>query len=220
MKRNSWSALLATLTGLVVCGCTDTRDPLVRTSDSFSPAPVDAQYILHPEEPWLGVFYEYGPTIEVTDSAFVDRNVTHIGNLDADIDMVLVIGDAAAPVTECTLIYIHNELVPDRNHTIADGIWRIMDQKTHPRFSERPMEQRYSTLGWREDAMGVVRPYAGLKAASVEHSIFMQGLGIETQGCRIGNGTGPTWHTLGEKTIAVEDEPITTIIRYLYPEEI
>lgn len=208
MKRRVLGAF-----ALILClgvGCEHEGGHRITGTDDFSPiAASGGEFVNHEDN----LFYcnlnnfPFGPAVPYRDEAYHDRNVVHLGGEENPLEMIILIGEPGAAYDECTVIYIYECLLPGNNDlTIAKKVWRILDSKTTPRFSERPVGQRYSTMGVYTTAEGQ-RPNPGKKVAAIEYDVLMACLGLETQ--------GPDFWTLGRKPI-VRDETGRVLTRFWY----
>ncbi len=154
---------------------------------------------------------EAGPLVPYRDEVFESRNIAHIGDENSPLEMVILLGEPDAPAEECTQIRIYEQQIPGRHRTIAEAVWIIMDGKMSSPFSNRPMEQRYTSITTGHDPVHGYHPWPGMKMADIERHIFIEHLGLEMQ--------GPDWWTAGKMRIGELGEPVTKVFRFLHADE-
>ncbi len=206
MKPTSFLVLAGAC--LFVSGCSQDITSLPGLSEGGRGAPC-----FHSGPPHLPLFFLHESHVAYAETIEVGRNVVHIGE-DPLVDLIVLIGGPDASVDSCSVVYIHHDLVPGEQRYIVDGIWQCLNAKRHVLFQNRPKEQRYLRVPRFDDPLTLDFRLFGLD------SFFADEIGVELSGGAVENEDGNTVCFLGERVVAIEDDPMVCHFRLLFPCEL
>jgi hypothetical protein len=169
--------------------------------------------MFHSGPPDLPLFTLHQEHVAYSETIEAGRNVVHLGE-NPQVDLVVLIGEPGAALDSCSVVYIHHDLVPGQDRYVVDGIWQCLNAKRYPGFHTLPPEQRYLRV-----------PRIGgdlifdFRLLNLDNFLANE-VGVELTGGATVNGEGKVIGFLGERIVAIQDDPMVCHLRLLYPSEL